>query len=275
MNETDLDPATEDISQPRPDDAIRIPTARPDPPRGNSRAGSRQAAQLQAGLRENRFSLPNLSKYSNLVTNYQSNDDPMCESHSPRRTSTRQEAYRNANSWFSEREQTFSGHFNIGGSAMSTDFPSEQMPVSRTTTPRVTAKQSRSFHNLRRSHSPTKGTRHGNSFAYTSPERHLTAHAVWGIGDEHPTESIDFVRSSMTISRMTLRSPDDVQNTNNEFLLTEEINLDEVKPEMYGDTLAKTKRVLPFRRIAHPEIHGHTFKSAVEEFYDKPPSVQR
>eukprot|EP00057_Strongylocentrotus_purpuratus_P005530 XP_003731176.1 PREDICTED: cytosolic carboxypeptidase 1 [Strongylocentrotus purpuratus] len=261
----------EDASSQRPGTTIHIPTAKSDLPRGSSRMGA-----TTQNLRENRFSLPNLSKYGSLVTNYPSSDDANVDiaKHQGRQGPGKA----NSNAWFSQDndDSTFAGHFNLGGSAMNTDLSSDSVPSSfRTTNPRVSAKQSRSVHNLRRSHSPTKGTKHGNGFKYTSPERHVTAHALWGIGDEHPTESIEFVRSSMTISRMTLRSPTDVPSSNNEMLMTEEVSLDEVKPDMYGDTLAKTKRVLPFRRIAHPEIHGHSTGDLVEEFYDKPASVQR
>ncbi|XP_041464945.1 cytosolic carboxypeptidase 1-like [Lytechinus variegatus] len=261
----------EDTPQ-RPGTTIHIPTAKSDLPRGNTRTGATQ------NLRENRFSLPNLSKYSNLVTNYHSGDDTNVDmtKHQSRQVPA---GKANSNAWFSQDNEdttTFAGHFNLGGSAMNTELTPDSVPSSfRTSAPRVSAKQSQSFHNLRRSHSPTKGTKHGNGFKYTSPERHINAHGLWGIGDEHPTESIDFVRSSMTISRMTLRSPTDGPSSNSEILMTEEVSLDEVKPDMYGDTLAKTKRVLPFRRIAHPEIHGHSSGDLLEEFYDKPASVQR
>ncbi|XP_072166605.1 cytosolic carboxypeptidase 1-like [Diadema setosum] len=268
------EPEPEDGVQQGADNFIHIPTARSDPLRGSSRAGNRHPSQPQPNLRENRFSLPNLSKYGSMVASYHTgSDDGNLDGKQSRLSSSRQgapaaTATTKTNSWFpveNHDSTTSVGHFNIGGCANSGAEPSSL----RTNTPRVTAKQSRSFHNLRRNHSPPKEPK---GLKYTSPERHLTTHALWGIGDEHPTESIDFVRSSMTISRMTLRSPEVVQD---DALLAEPISWDEVKPDMYGDLLAKTKRVLPFRRIAHPEIHGHFPSPVVEEFYDRPSSVQR
>lgn len=217
------------------------------------RSSSRVSSILQGNLRENRLSLPNLSLYSNFSAtkhgNMEVSDSEIQPIRAPGGKSSRCKS--------SSRKQ---------GRLKSND---KKQAASK-----KAAKNSKSSPSLRRSAPPTKSGGAKLSKSLTSL-RSLEQAGPFKAGAEEYWDRLDALRSSMSISQMTIQS----QTESGQLPLgtTENVypDVDNVSPEVYITMSARTKRVQPFQQIAHPDMLGHVSPKWKEFLYERPVKAQR
>ena len=193
------------------------------------------------GLRENRFSLPNLSRYRNVVS-------PEREFHVPSDTDEITESVMEQG-FLSGRQ--ISLNKNLGRSKHDSSFVSHDAPVRNATnrknvrTPskkhsgqRKQLKSSKSSQNIARSKSSSKTAKLSKSM--TSLKGIDVSSSYCRGGKEQCWEQLDSLRSSMSISRMSIQTPHDGDLTTESDESTYP-DLDDTSPEMYQRMLLKNK----------------------------------
>ncbi|XP_038077720.1 cytosolic carboxypeptidase 1-like [Patiria miniata] len=234
-------------------------------------------------LRENRLSLPNLSRMSSLVNS--STGQPLDEPQpiqtlavnvsgirlDPSLLDTQPEPKHSRTLCKSVAADSSNGiDMTIkGGRASFTVGNPNRSPKQATSSNRYNLRSPPKLRKLSRSLTSLKQTASDHTSRPGSRQS-----SKWKLDPELEETQQDTLRASMTISRMTLRTPES-QPQHCVSPESDSISLDDYSSELYADLMCKTKRVLPFRRIAQPELRGHKSPASPELFFEKSPGVQR
>lgn len=216
-------------------------------------------------LRENRLSLPNLTVYSNLpASSQQGNREYSYSERQPVRASGSTSRCKSS--------RKHSRHKSSDGANSSHKSSGKKQSSSK-----KGAKNSKSSPSLRRNVPPPTKTVNTKLSKSLTSLRSLEQVGLFKAGSEDEYwNRLDALRSSMSISQMTLKSQTESGQLT-QLLSSDNIypDLDKFSPEIYASTSARTKRVQPFQQIGHPDMFGHVSPKWKEFLYERPVKAQR
>ncbi|XP_071794248.1 cytosolic carboxypeptidase 1-like [Asterias amurensis] len=271
QEESDSDP---EMGDGRP---ILIPTGTSNSPSRPHRTQSSSVIHnhtTRKTLRENRLSLPNLSRINRITGQSMDTTDPPIQNLAVNVGGIRLDPSLQEQQSDSNQSRTANPSMDRNGSNI--DMTVKGGRASFTIGTQKPSPKQASRYNLRSPSKLRKLSRSLTSLKHAANEpssRPGSKSSKWRLDPEF--EDQDSLRASMTISRMTLRSPEATPQNAVSSAESGSLNLNEYGSELYADLMCKTKRVLPFRRIAQPELHGHESPELPEYLFEKVPSVQR